>query len=237
MKYITTYFNKKSLTDKENFVWKLMILPTIITLFLVTIFPTIFTLYNSLFKWNFSHPQYGRTFIGLGNYIKAATDTLFLKSLLHTIEIVLIAVSVEFVLGFAIALLFNMKIKGLKFIRTLIIMPTMITPVVAALMWLLMYNSEFGVIRFLVEGIGIKPVPIWLADKNFALLAVTLVDIWQWTPFVLLILLAGLTNIPKEMIEASHIDGANPFQRFIFIELPNLKPLKENLMLFLLADC
>lgn len=225
MKNLTTYYNRKSLADKENFVWKLMILPTVITLLLVTIFPTIYTIYNSLFQWNFSHPQYGRAFVGLGNYLKAVTDKLFLESLLHTIEIVLIALSAEFVIGFAIALLFNMKIKGLQLIRTLMILPTMITPVVGALMWLLLYNTEFGVIRFLVESIGIKPAPIWLADKNFVLLSVTIVDIWQWTPFVMLILLAGLTNIPQEILEASHVDGANPFQRLFFIELPNLKPV------------
>lgn len=225
-----------SLAARENLVWKLMILPTVLTLLIVTIFPTVFSLYNSLFQWNLSHPQYGRKFVGLGNYVRAVTDTLFLNSLLNTLKIVLIAVTAEFIIGLAIALLFNTKLRGLRVIRTVMIIPTMITSVVASLMWLLMYNSEFGILRFFAESVGIKPAPVWLADNNYALLSVITVDIWQWTPFVMLILLAGLTAIPRDVFEASHVDGANSFQRFFLITLPYLKPVASIAVLIRVMD-
>lgn len=226
---------KTSLMAAENRVWKLMVAPSMLLLVLMSIYPTLFNLYNSFFDWNFANSK-PRVFVGLKNFITAFKDPNFLQAMLNTIVLVAAAVSIEFVLGFVIALLFNQGVRGTRFFRTMMIVPTMITPIVASLMWLLMYNSDYGVVRFLLQQIGIANPPALLASKMYALPAVILVDVWQWTPFVMLIILAGLTAMPKETTEAACVDGANGFQRLIHIILPSLKPMIAVTLLMRVMD-
>ena len=227
---------KSSLMQKENRIWKLMIAPSMIVLVLMSIYPMIFNVYNSLFDWNFANPNKPKKFVGLNNFITTLTDQNFLRALLNTIILMVAAVSLQFILGFAIALLYNRQTRGTKIFRSLFITPTMITPIVASLMWLLMYNSDYGVVKYLLTLIGIKNPPALLASQYLAMPAVILVDVWQWTPFVTLIILAGLTAMPKEALEAARVDGANFFQQLFHIILPSLKPVITIVLLMRVMD-
>lgn len=227
---------KSSLTQKENRVWKLMIAPSMLVLILISIYPMIFNVYNSLFEWNFANPNKSKKFVGFGNFISTLTDANFLRSLLNTLVLMVVAVSLQFILGFAIALLFNRQSRGTKIFRSLFITPTMITPIVASLMWLLMYNSDYGVVKYLLTLIGVQYPPALLASKYLAMPAVILVDVWQWTPFVTLIILAGLTSMPKEAVEAARVDGANYVQQLFHIIIPSLKPVITIVLLMRIMD-
>lgn len=219
----------------ENRVWKLMVAPSMIILVLMSIYPTVFNIYNSFFQWNFASGK-PRRFVGLQNFTDTLRDPNFIGALFNTIILVVAAVTIEFILGFAIALLFNQNVRGTRIFRTLMITPTMITPIVASLMWLLMYNSDYGVVRYLMQLIGISNPPALLASKTYAMPAVVLVDVWQWTPFVMLIILAGLTSIPREVIEAGCVDGANMFERLVHITLPSLRPVVAIVLLMRVMD-
>jgi len=211
----------RELWTPRNRVWLLMLLPTLVTLFCVSIFPSLYTLYSSVSNWNFLKPN-ERSFAGPGNFLKLFREPLFLDAIKNTVTLVVGAVLAQLVLGFAVALLLERDLKGFRVIRTLILVPIMITPVVSALMWLLLYNTDFGILRYLVESLGVK-APLWLGDSRWALLSVALVDVWQWTPFVILLILAGLSSISKELYEAAKVDGANWTQTFFFVVLPSLK--------------
>jgi multiple sugar transport system permease protein len=226
---------KPTLIGRENRAWKLMMAPSILVLALISIYPSIFNIYNSLFAWNFAKGR-PRKFVGLNNFISTLTDQNFLVALLNTLILVAAAVTVEFLLGFTIALLVNRSERGARGFRALMITPTMITPIVASLMWLLMYNSDYGIIKHLLQSIGVANPPAILASKALAMPAVILVDVWQWTPFVMLVLYAGLTAIPKELNEASLADGANAWQKFIHITLPCMKPVIAVVLLMRIMD-
>lgn len=227
---------KSSLIQKENRIWKLMIAPSMFVLILMSIYPMIFNVYNSLFEWNFANPNKPKKFVGFENFITTLTDANFLRALFNTLVLMVAAVSLQFILGFAIALLFNRQSRGTKIFRSLFITPTMITPIVASLMWLLMYNSDYGVVKYLLTLIGVQNPPALLASKYLAMPAVILVDVWQWTPFVTLIILAGLTSMPKETVEAARVDGANYFQQLFHIIIPSLKPVITIALLMRVMD-
>lgn len=212
-----------------------MLVPSIVLLLAVTIYPTVFSFFNSLFSWNFTRPQYGRIFVGLGNYIKAVSDPLMLGAARNTVVLVIVSVLVELVLGFCIALLLETELKGFRIIRTILLLPMMITPVIAALMWLLMYNTDYGVLRYFCQTLGLQ-APLWLADKRWALWSVACVDIWQWTPFVVLMVLAGLHSIPRESYEAAKVDGANYWQKLTSVTLPWLRPVLLIVILMRVMD-
>ena len=227
--------NKPTLMQKENRAWKLMLAPSMIVLVLISIYPTIFNIYNSLYAWNFANGR-PRRFVGLNNFIETLTDQNFLVALVNTLVLVASAVAAEFVLGFAIALLVNRSERGARVYRALMIIPTMITPIVASLMWLLMYNADYGIIKHLLQNMGVANPPAILASKTLAMPAVILVDVWQWTPFVMLVFYAGLTAIPRELSEASLADGANAWQKFIHITLPCMKPVIAVVLLMRIMD-
>ncbi len=224
-----------SLVSSENLAWKIMIAPSMIVLILISLYPSIFNIYNSFFSWNFASGQ-PKEFVGLKNYIDTILDEKFLRALFNTFVLVISAVSIEFILGFGIALLFYAGKRKMKLLRTLMITPTMITPIVASLMWLLMYNSDYGIIKYLLQLIGVQNPPALLASHTWAMPAIILVDVWQWTPFIMLIMLAGLTALPQDVIEASYVDGANFIQRLTKIILPSLKPVIAIALLMRVMD-
>ena len=146
------------------------------------------------------------------------------------------SVSSQLILGFAMALLINRPhIKGIGVVRTLIILPMSITPIVVGLMWRILYNPSFGLINAFLGLLGIVG-PEWLGSKDTALLSVILVDIWQWTPFMFLMMTAGLQSLPAEPFEAALVDGASGFQILRLITLPLMKPIILVAVLFRIID-
>ena len=169
-----------------------------------------------------------RTFIGFDNYIKAFTAGGFLKQLKNTLIYILIAVSVETVLGFIFALLFELNYKGSKIVRSLMMTPLMIAPLVAGLIWKLMMSSNFGIVNEFLTRIGILSSPseiLWLADSRWSLIACCIADIWLTTPFMMLMILAGLQGLDTSVSEAARMDGASKLQEIFYIKIPGIKPV------------
>lgn len=170
-----------------------------------------------------------RLFVGLDNYIKAFTDKSFLLPVKNTFIYVLFTVTIETVIGMAISLVLVNEFKGSKLIRSLMLSPLMIAPLIAGLTWRLMFNSNFGIINQILRDVGIlknaTDTITWLADKNLALAAAIVADIWLTVPFMMLMFLAGLQSIDKGILEAAKIDGVNFFQELFYIKFPAIKPI------------
>lgn len=162
------------------------------------------------------------TFIGLDNFREALSDTRFWNGLKNTFYFTLLAVPIQLVLGLGIALLFNREFPGKGIVRTIILLPMVATPVAIALIWALMFNPSLGVFNYFLESLGL-PRSLWVADASLVIPSLVLVDVWEWTPFIALILLAALQGVPLEYYEAARIDGANAWQSFWHITLPGIR--------------
>lgn len=201
-------------------------LPTMITLMAITLIPFLFALNLSFRAYSLARPGYEGQFIGLDNFRKLLNeDPLFWESILITLRFVAVAVTLELILGLSIATLLNQKIWGRRFFTSIIIVPMMIAPVVVGLIWSFLLNAEFGVVSYAIKKLGVHLERALLGSVNTALPTVMFIDVWQWTPFMTLILLAGLRALPIEPVEAAQIDGASGLQIFYYITLPLIKPL------------
>ena len=198
-----------------------LILPTIVVYSIVTIIPFVYVLYLSVCKWILYDPTI-RGFCGLGNYIEILTSRSFWKAVQVTLTLTMGSVLVEFIIGFGIALLLYQPFKGAKFVRSILIFPMVVAPIVVSLIWRTAYDPDFGLINYALSLIGING-PNWLASPQTALLSVMLVDVWQWTPYMSLILISGLQSLPQYFYEAAEIDGASKVQSFFYITIPLLR--------------
>jgi len=202
----------------EKFIY-LTLLPVLIILFMVTALPIISTLFLSFNKVR----GFGQSiFIGFENYISLAHDRDFWNGLRLSIEYTFLAVGIEFILGFIIALLLNQKIRSIKLFRLLLILPMVITPIVSGLIWRILYNPTFGLINYILSLLGISP-KAWLTTPSTALYATVFTDVWQWTPFMFLMIYAGLQALPNEPYEAALVDGASLIQILRYVTIPLLK--------------
>ena len=213
----------------------ILIIPVVGYLFSITIFPLIYSLVLSFHSYNLASDTSGMTFVGISNFIKIIKDQYFWASTKTTFIYVALSVFFTFSIGFAIALLFNRDIRGKNTFRTMIIVPMMLTPAVIGLFWRLLLNADFGPINYYLELFGI-PKQNWLGDPSLALLTVIFVDIWQWSPFVFLILFAGLQSIPVEPFEAAKVDGASKWQILRYITIPFLRPAILVVLLLRIID-
>jgi len=187
------------------------------------IFPVAWTIYLSLTDAEGS-VRAEKQFTGGGNYLDVLTDTArFWPAVLRTVEFTGVALFFEVVLGMAIALLLWRPFRGEKWVRVAILLPLVATPVAVGMMWRLIFDPNIGFANQVLGWVGIPPQP-WLAGEGSALMTTAFIDVWQWTPMVVLILLAGLTALPEEPNEAALVDGATAWQRFRFVTLPMLMP-------------
>ncbi len=209
--------------QRDIFKWA-MLLPTIVVLLVLTIYPMFYMLWTSLHSWNLTKPQYGYKFVGLQNFAKAFSDSRFLGSVVTSISFVLLAVSLELLLGLALALLLNRTRWYVAPMRLALLLPMMVTPIVVGLIFLMMFNGTHGVFNFFLESLGFSK-HAFLADPRTALLSIVVADVWQWTPFVMLIFMAGLASFSDEVVEAAKTDCVSWFQELWYITLPLLKPV------------
>lgn len=200
----------------------LLLVPAVTVLALVLVAPLLYSLGLSLFRYNLLRPALNG-FVGLANYVNILSDPAARQSLILTLTFAGVAVCFELMLGTAFALLLNMSFRGNRVVRTLILLPMMVSEVVAGLSWRLLFHAEFGLLNYLLSLVGIGK-QIWLGPE-LAFFSVLLVEIWQHTPFVTLIVLAGLQAMPKDIQEAAVVDGASGWQHFKEITLPLLKPI------------
>jgi len=189
----------------------------------VTLYPFVYSLIISF--ENLSLTRIGRAeFIGFDNYVKLLGDQAFHRSLRLSLTYVAGSVMGSLVLGFALALLFDRELRGMVLFRSLLIVPMVVTPVSIGLTWRMMYSDQTGVINFILGSLGL-PRPLWIEAPESALASVILVDIWEWTPFMFLILLAGLRSLPVSPFESARVDGASAWQRFRYLTLPMMRPV------------
>lgn len=214
----------------EHLKW-LMTLPAVLILFSLTFYPLIRALQFS----TLSYLPTGTTFVGIENYVDLLSDGAFINSMIVTAKFVGIAVAAEFVLGFAIALVLNKKIKFRGLWQTLILIPMILSPTVIGLIWRLMYAPN-GLLDYMAAPLTGGANVGWISETSIALYSVILTDIWQWTPLVVLVLFAGLQSVPDDISEAAIMDGASRRQRFLHITLPYLKSLIVLILIIRLVD-
>jgi multiple sugar transport system permease protein len=206
---------------KDRRTARLFIAPAATLLVLMLAFPFAYTAYLSLFEWFAAGPP--PRFAGLANYVALASDERFLNALARTLIFTTLAVTAEVGLGVALALMFARPFIGRGPARTIFLLPMVATPVAISLVWLLMFDPATGVLNYLLKLVGLPP-SLWVNDSLLALPALALVDVWQWTPIVMLMVLGGLSALPAEPFEAARIDGASTWQIFRYLTLPMLRP-------------
>lgn len=213
------------LTQTQTRTAWLLLLPTLAIVAAVALVPLISTIYYSFTNARLASPR-PTEFVGFENYSDLISDSVFRRAIFTTIRFAVITLVFEFALGLMIALVVNSNFKGRGPMRAAMLIPWAIPTVVSARMWAWMYNDVYGVINDLLNRrLGIIDRNIaWVAEPQYSLAAVAAVDIWKTTPFVALLLLAGLQVIPSDVYEAATVDGASKIQQFFSITLPLLKP-------------
>ena len=199
----------------------LVLLPALLFLLAVSIVPLLYSLVVSLLRYNLMNPD--RTgFVGLRNFQLILASPDFWNSLLVTVEFVVIAVGLELVLGLGLALVLSRDVPGVGVFRSFILVPLALAPVVVGLLWRFMLNTESGVLNWAISQLGFSRTD-FLSNTTLALPVIALVDVWQWTPFMFLILLAAIQALPHEPFEAAAIDGASTRETVLHIALPMLR--------------
>lgn len=205
--------------DPERRTAYYMVLPSLLIIVIVAFFPILYGIVLSL--TDSTAAAFG-SFVGFENYVEMFQDPAFLEGLSNTVIFTVVSVTLEFILGLSIALAINRAFRGRGLVRAAILVPWAFPTVISAVMWRLMFQDRIGIIQYVASTIGIISEPI-LSDRTLLLIAAILVDVWKTTPFMALLLLAGLQVIPNDVYEAARVDGANVYQRFFQITLPLLK--------------
>lgn len=210
---------KKGTKQKRNeFLWGwLFILPTMIGLMVLNIIPIFQTIYQSFFETgDFGK---GNTFIGIGNYVKLFKDMEVWQALWNTVKYAIVEVPFSIVIALVLAVLLNKKLKGRSAYRTIFFLPMVAAPAAIAMVWRWLYNSDFGLINNLIH----KDIS-WISDPNIAVYSIAIIGIWSILGFNIVLLLAGLQEVPRDYYEAAAIDGATGFHQFIYITIPLISP-------------
>jgi len=202
----------------RTYLW--FVVPAAVAVLGTILFPWLFTLYVSAFDWRLGS---AREFVGFANYTKLFSDERFGWAMLRTFYYTALSVIFPLILGLAAALVFNNKFPLRGLARTIFILPMMATPVAVALVWTMMFHPQLGVLNWLLQQVGIPP-SMWVYHADSVIPTLVLVEVWHWTPLVMLLLLGGLAALPIDPYEAAKIDGATPLQVFRYITLPLLAP-------------
>lgn len=212
----------------------LFVLPSLSVILLMFEFPFLYLLYMSLLRWDATTPI-GGILIGAKNYFDLLTDQRFLSSIVKLFSLTIGSVSISLLLGLGVALLLNRSFRGKNVVRTLFVTPIACTPVVVAMSWKILLNPVWGLVNYFLSLVGIAG-PTWLGSVSTALLSIMIMDVWQWTPFMILVMLAGLESLPVEPFEAAEIDGASKLQVFRYITMPFLKHVMMVALVFRAID-
>ena len=221
--------------SQDRLYFLILIGPPFLIIFLLTIVPFVYSLLLSTWKLNLAMPGSER-FVGIGNYVKMLTaDYNFWTIMRNTAIQVFGTVSLQIVLGLFLALLFAREARGMRIARSLIMVPMMATPVVIGVIWRFMVNPDFGIVNYLLSLVGIVG-PDWLGKPGLAMATIIAADVWLSTPFVTIIIIAGISSLSREPFEAAKVDGASAFQAFIYVTLPLLSPVIWVAVMFRLID-
>ncbi|MEI3850868.1 MULTISPECIES: carbohydrate ABC transporter permease [unclassified Ensifer] len=212
----------------------LMLAPTMLILLALTIFPSLYMFYAAVHKIS-PNPDLPWQFVGPGNFARLLTDAQFHVALRNTAVFTIVSVAVEFVLGLGLALLLDRFIRRLTFLKTVLMIPMMLPPIAVAITWKIIYEPQFGVLNEIMYRLGL-PLQAWAGDVNLAMFSIIVADVWQWTPFIFLLMLAGLASLPVEPYEAAALDGASSWRQFWDLTLPFLKPVIAIALLLRVMD-
>jgi multiple sugar transport system permease protein len=216
---------RSSLAPNEKTAFMLaLIAPAVLTLVFFQVVPILAGANTSFRDWSLHDPK--RTWVGLGNYAHVLGDAEFIGIVLpNTFGFMIASVACSLVLGLLVALMLNRRWPGRALVQSIVLLPLMVAPVIAAIMIRWMFNDQFGVVNAALEGLlGIAPIA-WLTQRWTAFFVILLTDVWLWTPWFALILLAGLQSLPPEPFEAAKIDAASAWRTFRYITLPMLRPV------------
>lgn len=198
-----------------------LVAPAIVYLVAFSLFPLLYSLTISLFRWDQVRSRFD--FVALGNFASLAADGVFWQATVNSAIMTSAGVGIQVILGTALALFFDLRLRGASFVRGVLILPMLLTPVVVGLMWRALLNPDWGLVNWSLRELGL-PEPLWLGDPALALWTLTLVDSWQWTPFVMVVVFARLQALPREVFEAAQVDGAGRTATLTRITLPLLMP-------------
>lgn len=204
--------------------------PLLLTMGAVLVGPWAYSLGLSFYSWSPLRETPPR-FVGLGNYVATLTDPAFQGALARTLALVLVAVVLELVLGFGVALLLVLPVRGKPFFHTAFLIPMMITPAAVGLVWRVLLHDELGLVNWALRTGGLPAVG-WLSDPDVTLVTILLIEVWQHTPFVILVLGAALATVPTELIEAARVDGAAPRAILRHVVIPWLSSMIVIVVLF-----
>jgi multiple sugar transport system permease protein len=193
--------------------------PAVVLMAAACLYPVLTAFQLAGYDWSMGTPWESARWTGWDNFITAFSNERVWSSLWTTLLFAAVCVSAEMALGIALALALEHKVRGMAFFRTLFILPMMIAPIAVGLVWRYMFDAQFGPINAALMLVGLEP-RTWLADPTLAFMAIVIADIWQWTPFVFIMMIAALANVDSSVIEASRIDGANWWQMTFRVKLP-----------------
>jgi multiple sugar transport system permease protein len=218
----------------RHFKW-LIVAPAALLILGLSFYPLLFSLWVNFVNFDFEIP--GHAFVGLQNFAQVVNDPLALSSLLITILLSLSVVAIEFVLGLALALAMVRMFRGRGVVLSILIIPLFISPVIVGQSWALFLQRPFGPADYLLGLLLRHPVNIsWVGEVPWVYIAIVIADVWQWTPFMFVILLAGLAAVPPHLYEAAELDGVSTLQAFFYITLPQLAPIILLAITFRLLD-
>ncbi len=209
-------------------------LPAVVFIGLLMVFPILYTLYLSFTNWNLTSGM-EPAFVGLTSYLRVFSEPRFLHALGRTFTFTLFAVAIEVVLGVAIALILNRAFVGKSIAKLLLLLPLVATPVAVGIVFNLFYDPTIGLLNFDLLALGL-PQGRWVSSENSVIASLVLVDVWQWTPMITLIVLAGLAGLSEEPVEAARVDGASDWQILRYVTLPMVMPVILTAMILRLID-
>lgn len=218
----TPVARRKLFGEQQRFML-LLIAPSALLLLLFQVVPIVMGANASFRDWALSNPK--KTWIGLDHYATVLTDPAFLTIVLpNTFLFMILSVGLSLCAGLGLAVLLNRTFLGQKLVQTVLLVPLMIAPVIAAIMIRWMFNDQFGIVNVILEALGIETFP-WFTQRWTAFAIIVLTDVWLWTPWFTLLLLAGLQSLPREPFEAAAIDGTSAWRVFRYLTLPMLRPV------------
>ena len=202
---------------------QIFLLPGLIVLLGILLFPIVFTIRLSLSSWDIIVP--GLDWVGIDNYIRLFTDDRrYWEALVRLVFFSSVTVFLQYVIGFTLAHLVWKEVILKRFLRVLFLIPMMTTPVIMTVIWRTIFHESLGPVNDILSNFGVAYIP-WLTDEGWGKLSVIIVEVWQWTPFMFLLLLAGLLSLPKEPYLAAAIDGAGPVRTFFYVTFPLMAPI------------
>lgn len=209
------------------------LIPLIVVMGLTSIYPAVYSVFFSFFDWNWGERF---NFVGVTNYLDLLSSERFQTALLNTFVFTIAAVAVEVTLGLGLAVAVNRLGRGVGVVRTLLLVPLMVSGIIVSVIWKIMLDPTLGIVGYAASTFGLPRLG-FLGDPGMAMGSIVMIDVWWQTAFVFIVLSAGLRALPEEPLEAAEVDGAGAWQRFRYVTLPLLRPVILIVMLFRTIDC